>query len=396
MNYSDGERISSYLEGKGYLSSSQEEADLIVVSACSVRQSAIDRIFGLEKKFKEKRVKTILTGCVLKKDSEKLKRFFDYVLNIKDLPNWLEIINRKPIIDKEYLQITPLYSSLYTASVPIMTGCNNFCSYCAVPYVRGRETSRSVEDILKEIETLSKKGTKEIWLLGQNVNSYSPIPFSDLLRKIDKVEGDFWIRFTSSHPKDLSDALILAMKECNKITPYLHFPIQSGDDGVLKRMNRPYTVKKYLNILKKIKKTIPGIFISTDAIVGFPGETEKEFRNTIKVFKKAKYDMGYINQFSPRPQTVAFQMEDNVSNEDKHNRDKILTDILRKTSLKNNKKLLGKIKEVLIDKQDGDYLFGKTKDYRNVKIKSKDNLVGQIVKVKLIKAFPFKFEGELI
>lgn len=398
MNYSDSERISTYLESKGYIKSSLEEADLIVVVACSVRQSAIDRIFGLEKKFKKRNIKTILTGCVLENDRKKFKRFFDHILDIKDLSNWFNIINHKPFEKQEYFKIKPNYSSSYTASIPIMTGCNNFCSYCAVPYVRGPEISRPAEDILKEVEELVKKGIKEIWLLGQNVDSYQSIPFSSLLRKINDIPGDFWIRFTSPHPKDLSDDLILVMKECDKVTPYLNFPLQSGDNEVLRRMNRPYTIEKYLKTLKKIKKTIPGIFVSTDIIVGFPRETKKQFRNTVKVFRKAKYDMAYINQYSPRSQTASFKMKDDVSIQEKHRRDRILTNILRKTSLKNNKKQLNKIKEVLIEERKDNYLYGKTKDYRNIKIQYNEDkdLIGKIIKAKIIKAYPFKVEGKLI
>jgi len=346
MNKADSEKIAAFLENKGYKSASKiNEADLIVVNMCSVRQSAVDRVYGLLPKFQKlqttnHKLQTILTGCILKKDKRKFSEHFNYILNIKDLPKWPEILNTKPYTkpskthDREilrvdnYLKIQSKHSTNFSALVPIMTGCNNFCSYCVVPFTRGKEISRPSEEIISEVKNLVKKGYKEIWLLGQNVNSYK-YNFSKLLRKINKIPGKFWIRFTSSHPKDFSDDLIKAMAECEKVAKYLNLPVQSGDDKILKAMNRPYTVKQYKNLIKKIREKIPDINLSTDVIVGFPGETKKQFENTVKLFKQIKYNIAYISKYSPRAGTAAAKLKDNVSPQEKKRREKILEKILK-------------------------------------------------------------------
>jgi len=346
MNKADSEKIAAFLENKGYKSASKiNEADLIVVNMCSVRQSAVDRVYGLLPKFQKlqttnHKLQTILTGCILKKDKRKFSEHFNYILNIKDLPKWPEILNTKPYTkpskthDREilrvdnYLKIQSKHSTNFSALVPIMTGCNNFCSYCVVPFTRGKEISRPSEEIISEVKNLVKKGYKEIWLLGQNVNSYK-YNFSKLLRKINKIPGKFWIRFTSSHPKDFSDDLIKAMAECEKVAKYLNLPVQSGDDKILKKMNRPYTVKQYKNLIKKIREKIPDINLSTDVIVGFPGETKKQFENTVKLFKQIKYNIAYISKYSPRAGTAAAKLKDNVSPQEKKRREKILEKILK-------------------------------------------------------------------
>jgi len=346
MNKADSEKIAAFLENKGYKSASKiNEADLIVVNMCSVRQSAVDRVYGLLPKFQKlqttnHKLQTILTGCILKKDKRKFSEHFNYILNIKDLPKWPEILNTKPYTkpskthDREilrvdnYLKIQSKHSTNFSALVPIITGCNNFCSYCVVPFTRGKEISRPSEEIISEVKNLVKKGYKEIWLLGQNVNSYK-YNFSKLLRKINKIPGKFWIRFTSSHPKDFSDDLIKAMAECEKVAKYLNLPVQSGDDKILKAMNRPYTVKQYKNLIKKIREKIPDINLSTDVIVGFPGETKKQFENTVKLFKQIKYNIAYISKYSPRAGTAAAKLKDNVSPQEKKRREKILEKILK-------------------------------------------------------------------
>ena len=328
MNHSDSERIAAVLNNIGYRKAKcQKEADLILANACSVRQTAIDRIWGQAQNFaalkkKNKSLKTILTGCVLSKDKNKFRKIFDLILDIKDLPKLPNILNtkyKKQVSNDNYLKIKPSYQSSFIAYVPIMTGCNNFCSFCVVPYTRGREISRKTKEILSEAKALINNGCKEIWLLGQNVNSYKDgkINFPKLLKKINGLPGSFWIRFTSSHPKpstreklgaglvphrnDVSgagdfswDELIDTMAKSKKITPYLNLPVQSGDNKILKKMKRPYTVEKYKNIIKKIRKEIPNISLSTDIIVGFPNETKKQFQNTAKLLEEIKYDMAYI------------------------------------------------------------------------------------------------------
>lgn len=404
MNTSDAERISAVLEGLKYKNTSNiNEADLVVVTMCSVRQSAVDRVHGLIEKFKKlkkskPRLKTILTGCILKRDRKKFLKGFDYVVDIKDIKKLPEILGIKKIkAADDYLSIVPNYSSKFSAYVPIMTGCNNFCAYCVVPYARQREISRPAEDIIFEIKNLVKNGYKEIWLLGQNVNSYRDehTKFPKLLRMVNNISGNFWIRFTSSHPKDFNSNVIDAMAVGGKITPYLNLPVQSGDDKVLKSMNRHYTVKDYKNKIKELRKKIPSIALSTDIIVGFPGETKKQFENTEKLFRDVKYDMAYINKYSTRAGTAAAKLKDDVSWDEKKRREKVLTDILKQTALDRNKKSVGRETLVLFNENRGDNYFGKSEQYKTIKVKSEKNLLGKLIKVKITEVSPFILKGEL-
>jgi tRNA-2-methylthio-N6-dimethylallyladenosine synthase len=272
-----------------------------------------------------------------------------------------------------------------------------------VPYTRGPEISRPAPDIIKEIKQLVKNKYKEIWLIGENVNSYKyeQTNFPKLLKAIDEIPGDFWIRFTSSHPKDFSDELIDIIAKAKKITKYISLPVQSGDDKILKKMNRPYTIKQYKNIIKKIRKKIPDAMLSTDVIVGFPGETKKQFENTIKLFKEIKPDIAYVAQYSPRKGTKAFEMENDVTQKEKIRRDKKITETLKQTALFNNKKYIGKDVEMLVQYERKGYLIGKTKKYKTIKIKNPGKtlglkLIGKILKVKVISAIPWGLKGELI
>lgn len=428
MNKSDSERIATALESIRYQPASKiEQADLIVVNMCSVRQSAVDRVYGLDKKFIElkkqnPKLKTVLTGCVLLPDKNKLKKQFNLIFDIKNLTKLSKILCSPFIIPRsnalEYFSVPPASDSPVSAYVPIMTGCNNFCAYCVVPYVRGREISRPAQEIINEIKELIKKGYKEIILLGQNVNSYKDrnIDFPKLLKSINNLPGKFWIRFLTSHPKDLSDELIEIMTKGEKITEYLHLPVQAGNNQILKKMNRDYTVEYYKNLIRKIRKNISpapfsdnashfsknaslnrcGISISTDIIVGFPGETKKQFKQTVKLMKWAEFDMAYTAQYSPRPMTAASKLNDDVPKEEKKKREKILTKILKKTALKNNKRYVNKTIEVLIQEKTKDNSFlGKTRTFKNVKIKNpKGSLkIGQFVKVKITGATPWGLEG---
>lgn len=252
--------------------------------------------------------KIILAGCVLEADKKKLKNKVSEIWH-----------------PDEYFDFAPVYSSSFSALVPVMTGCNNFCTYCAVPYTRGQERSRPAEEIIKEIRNLIKKGYKEIWLLGQNVNSYKSqitkhktqtnhklqisnskqIDFSKLLKLLNNLPGDFKIRFLTSHPKDMSEELIETIANSEKVVKEIHLPVQSGDNKILKKMNRNYTVEQYKNLVKKIRKMIPGVKISTDAIVGFPTETKKQFQNTVKLFKEIGFNKAYVAKYSPRSATAA-------------------------------------------------------------------------------------------
>ncbi len=410
VNKSDSEKITAVLENIGCQPAKNEErANLIIVNMCSIRQSAVDRIFGLAPKFKKLKsknikLKTVLTGCVLKKDKEKFKKQFDLIFNIKELTNLSQKLNihkqnhHSVCKDKKnYLTIQPKHQTSFRAYVPIIVGCNNFCSYCVVPYTRGQEISRPSKEILAEIKNLVKQGYKEIWLLGENVNSYveQKINFPKLLKMINKIPGNFWIRFTSPHPKDFSDELIDVISVCKKVTEYINLPVQSGDDNILKKMNRPYTVKQYKNLVKKIRKKIPNVCLTTDIIVGFPGETKKQFQNTVKLFKEIKFNMAYIAQYSKREETIAAKMKDNISHQEKERRDKLLTKVLKQTALENNKKNIGKIMEALPEKTKGKFLIGKTKTYQTIKFEGPKNLIGKFIKVEILDAIPLGLKGKI-
>ncbi len=394
MNKSDSERISAAFKGSGHkMVSSIREADLIIVNMCSVRQRAVDRVYGLAPKLKDK--KTILTGCILNKDKRKLAEIFDHVLDITELPNWPDFLAENSC--GNYLEIRPNYSNNFSALVPIMTGCNNFCAYCVVPYTRGREISRSAKDIIKEIKSLVQKNYKEIWLLGQNVNAYKDkeTTFPDLLRMVNDIKGNFWIRFTSPHPKDFSKELIEIMADSEKVTEYLNLPAQSGDNSILKKMRRPYTEKQYKDLVKKIRKQIPNIALSTDIIVGFPGETEEQFSNTAKLFKEIEYDMAYVAKYSARYGTVASKLKDSVSPEEKDRREKMLTEILKSCALKKNKKQIGQTEKVLVSDCQQGFCIGKNRTHKTVKFLSEKDYTGQFVKVEITKALSWGLAGKL-
>lgn len=412
MNISDSERIASVLESAGYARALEiERADLIVINMCSVRQSAVDRVYGLANKIEKESLrkngaKAVLAGCILKKDKKKLAQKFDFILDIKYLKKWPKIVDStspalfsgKELLKENYLAIKPKPLNLFSAYIPITTGCDNFCSFCVVPFARGKEVPRPVREIICETKHFIKKGFKEIWLLGQNVNSYkgeNNTTFPELLRAINNIPGDFWIRFTSSHPKDFSEELIKIMKKCQKVTKYLNLPLQSGDDNILKKMNRPYTISKYKSIVEKTRKAMPNLTLSTDVIVGFPGETKKQFENTARAFRKIKFDMAYISEYSPRPQTAAAKMDDDVPKKEKARRKEVINEILKKTALEKNKKYVGKEVEALIDrKKSADEWVGKTKEYKTIFIKSKKNLLGQFIKAKVISATPWGLKGK--
>ncbi len=438
MNKSDSERITGYMELYGFKETSREKASIVFIATCGVRQTPEDKIYGLipEIKKQNKDVIIIITGCLSeRKDVQRrLKERVDIWLPIIELPNLInklskkfKINNLKHEITNDYLNIKPKYSSKFSAFVPIGNGCNNFCTYCVVPYARGKEIYRNANEILDEIKNLIKLNYKEIILIAQNVNSYESesksnkmINFAQLLKMVNDIPGNFWIRFSTSHPKDMSDELINTVVECKKVCKHIHLPVQAGDDEILKSMNRGYTVNHYLNLIKKIKNQesrieklnykknvfqIP-ISITTDTIVGFPNETEKQFKNTVKLYKKVGYDMSYISQFSPRFGTLAIKMDDNVSRDEKKRREEVLMDIVRKSSFKNNKEYLNKIVKVLIEgvNKKGK-LFGKTESFKSIKINKKnyelrimnyEKIIGRFVDVKIIKIEDLKLYGEII
>lgn len=327
MNKSNSERIATVLESQGYKWASKiNEADLIVVNMCSVRQSAVDRVYGLIPNFrklreKKPKLRTVLTGCLLKKDRPKFAQGFNQIINFENL-----------------LKYQPKHRYMPLVYIPISKGCNNFCTYCVVPYTCGPLVCRDHKEILDEAKNAVQKGSKEIWLLGQNVNDYNSkqetenreqvINFAKLLEMVNTIPGNFQIRFISPHPKNFSDELIDVMAKSEKVAKYINLPVQSGDNEILNKMNRPYTIEQYKNLVKKIRKKIPDINLSTDVIVGFPGETKSQFENTVKLFKEIKFNIAYIAKYSPRPGTAAFKLKDNVPRREKERRWKILNDII--------------------------------------------------------------------
>jgi len=414
------------------------QADLVIFNTCGVRQSAEDRVYGqihnLRKSYPK--IKIILTGCLANRKDVllRLKNKVDLFLPIKDilkLKNWKLFKNSKLKIQNynksscNYLKIHPKYSSKSSAYIPIMTGCNNFCSYCVVPYARGPEISRPAEDIIKEVRKLVKNGCSEIILLGQNVNSYNyklkkwkfdnlkliencklkienykTINFSNLLKILNAIPGKFWISFISNHPKDFSDELIEAATKLKKVCELVHLPIQAGDDRILEKMNRKYTAKQYLDLVDKIKQAFekhkPGKLyaITSDIIVGFPGETRKQFLESAKIMEQVSYDMVYFGQFSLRPETAAYKMKNNVSKKEKERREYYLNEILKKTAYENNKKYIGKELEVLVTQKKNGHYFGRARTMKNVKIISARNtLIGEIIKVKISKANIWNLEA---
>lgn len=424
MNKSDAERLGQILKNIGYQETSDEnQADLIGVVACAVRQKAVDRIHGQVRNWqliKEKRpLITMLSGCVLERDRKMLRDKFDLFIDIKKLDALAEQIQALAPEEKlalpDFFDITPSYHSTYRAYVPIMTGCNKFCTYCAVPYTRGKEVSRPAESILEEIKHLLEHGYKEIVLLGQNVNSYgldnveisakggqtSGLKFPELLKKVDALGDNFWLKFLTSHPYDMSDELMAVMAEGKNINDYLHLPVQSGSDNMLKRMNRHYSIASYKELITKVRQVLPQTAVSTDIIVGFCGETEAEFQATKKLLQDLKYNMSYLSQYSQRSGTAAAKLyKDDVPKEVKKQRWQELNKILTKNSLAFNKTLLGQKRLALIDKVDkieGGYKnIGKLSNYVAVHVFSDKPLpVGEFINVKISKAQAWGVKAEV-
>lgn len=333
QNEHDGARVNYLLEKLGLIPTPIENADLVVVVACSVRQTAVDRVFGLVKNNPDKKI--IITGCVLDHDKKKFQlKNVDFwgIEKPEDLAKILEIKNDKKIADllSEGRKIS--------SSVPIMFGCNNFCTYCATVFTRGRERSRKMSDVISDVKTLIKNGQKDILLLGQTIDSYKDpetgARLDILFKKLNDLEGDFIISFTSNHPKDMTDEIIEAVARLPKIKKEIHLPVQSGSDKILRAMNRPYTKAQYLAIVDKIRKTAKKfktqIDITTDIIVGFPNETEEDFAQTVDLFKQVGYSTAYINKYSPRPQTAAFKLGDLIPWREKQRRWRVLNDLVNR------------------------------------------------------------------
>jgi tRNA-2-methylthio-N6-dimethylallyladenosine synthase len=442
MNYSDTERMQTYLEALGFKQAKAEkDADMIIFNTCSIRQKGEQRVIGkmidmIKLRKKNKNLIVVITGCMVRKSSSRYSetrdklfnrtKEIDIALRIEELPKLADLIKelnpkiKLPKIEEEtledYFNITPNYTSKSQAFIPISTGCDKFCTYCIVPFSRGREKSRPMADILEECEEFVKQGGLEITLLGQTVDSYGlstfdkqegtfkhlpkgKTPFVSLLEQIDKLysKGLRRLRFTSSHPKDISDDLIKAIGKLKTLMPYIHLPVQAGHNDTLKRMNRPYTCEKFLTIIKKLRKTVPGIAISTDFIVGFSGETEEEFQATYDLFKKEEFDFAYFAQYSERKGTFASKnLKDDVPKKVKRERWHLINELLKTIVAKKLEKFVGKTLDVLVEFEEKGLLHGHSEHSKEVQFKGKKSLIGQIVTVKILKADKWVLEGEKI
>lgn len=429
MNLSDSERVISVLDKAGYTwTDNEEEAGLIGILACSVRQKAIDKVYSRIHKWNKwknhKNLITFISGCILPNDHEKFLKLFDITFQMKDLPQLPEMISRYGVTTSTHLKtgidphnenieqfwdVKPSYQSGFEAFIPIQNGCDKFCTFCAVPYTRGREISRPSKDILAELALLISQGYKSITLLGQNVNSYGldkkgeEITFPELLRQVGelgtRMKKEFWVYFTSPHPRDMTDEVIEVIAGNPVLAKQIHLPMQSGDDKVLIKMNRKHNMKKYREIVHSIRRLIPEATLFTDIIVGFTGETEEQFENTRLAMEEFKFNMSYTAIYSPRPGATSHRWDDDVPLEEKKRRLHILTEELRKHNRVYNRQLEGKTLRVLVrgaDRKKG-YLTSLTEGKLIVRFPSDDkSLTGQFADVKITGSSDFSMEGELV
>ena len=453
LNENDSEKICGMVNKMGYTETDDiMNADLVIYNTCCVRENAEEKLFGKlgeVKKLKEARGTIIaIGGCMMQEKHivDKIKKSYKYDVifgthTLHQFPKDLyeAIIENKKItdimdIDGEIIEGLPIQrSDNIRASVTIMNGCNNFCTYCIVPYVRGRERSRKPEDIIAEITELAKQGYKEITLLGQNVNSYMRVErekakqqekndidnrddlatnqeiiskeedkidsFAKLLRAVNKIDGIEKIRFISPHPKDFTDDVIEAIRDSEKVSKFIHLPLQSGSTNVLKEMNRVYTKEQYLELVNKMQKAIPNVKFSTDIIVGFPGETEEDFEDTLDVVRKVKFEQIFMFIYSRRVGTPADKMENQIPENIKHRRfdrlKKLYEDILEE----NNQKYIGTVQEILVEgfsKTNEQYLTGRTDSNKVVIFEGNSNLIGKMVKIKIVSEHMWYLKGEII
>lgn len=428
MNIADSERIHSVIKNMGYIpTENEEEADLLGILACSVRQNAIDKVYSRVYKWNQwknnKNLMSFITGCVLPADKEKFLELFDMVFPTSEVERFPEMVKNyginTPISLRNEIGIPsndtifslwnlqPVYRSDFEAFVPIQNGCDKFCTFCAVPYTRGREVSRPSIDIISEVQKLVRTGYKSITLLGQNVNSYGndkedEINFAELLKRIgefgEKSGKEFWVYFTSPHPRDMTPEVIDTIASYRCLAKQIHLPLQSGDNKILIKMNRKHSMQRYREVVSYIRKKLPQATLFTDIIVGFTGETKTQFLNTAKAMEEFKFNMAYIAQYSPRPGAASYRWEDNVSKVEKKYRLHYLTEILSKHSGEYNQKLVGKKLRVLVTGKDrkAGYLSGLTEGKINVRFASShERLVGRFVDLKINSATSFSLEGRL-
>ena len=425
MNEHDSENIAGLLEAMGYEHCDDPyKADVTVINTCSVRENADKRFFGTLGQFKKIRKNDpdfvlAVCGCMPQQPrvvAEINKRFswVDIVFgtqNIAEFPKLLEerlktgrrmrsIIDNNPYISEDDMK--PVRMHRHKALVNITYGCNNFCTYCIVPYTRGREKSRSITDICNEIRGLVADGVIEVMLLGQNVDSYKDLAgnsFADLIKAVNDIDGIERIRFMTSHPKDISDEMIDCFRTCPKLCHNIHLPVQSGSNRILKRMNRHYDRAQYLTIVDKLRSVCPDITISTDIIVGFPGETEEDFEETLDIAKKVRYDSAFTFIYSPREGTPAAKFEDQIPDEICHKRFDRLVDVMNTISYEKNQEYKGKVYEVIpegISEKDERTISGRTDGFKLVNFtseKSPEKLMGRKVKVKITESKTFSLEG---
>lgn len=423
LNENDSEKLIGIMEEMGYTKSDDiKNADLYVINTCCVRENAEEKLFGklgeLKKIKENKNIVIAIGGCMMQEEhiTEKIKKsypFVDVVFGTHTLHKFPEdlytaITKNKKVkdvidIDGEIYEGLPVKrSSNRQASVIIMYGCNNFCSYCIVPYVRGRERSRKPEDILNEIKELAKEGYREITLLGQNVNSYKGgenYNFANLLEDVDKIEGIEVIRFVSPHPKDFTDDVIDVISKSKKISRLIHVPLQSGSTKVLKEMNRKYTKEQYLDLIKRIRNKIPDVVFSTDIIVGFPGETEEDFEDTIDVVKQVNFEQIFMFIYSRRVGTRADKMENQIPEEIKHKRFDRLKQVFEESVEENNKKYVGTTQRILVEgysKNNQDMLTGRTDTNKVVIFEGPEKLIGKIINIKIISEHKWYLKGEVL
>lgn len=424
MNSRDSEKLQGILEAIGFVETDTEEADFVLYNTCTVRENANQRVYGRlgylnSLKKKNPNMMIALCGCMMQEEEvvakiKKSYRFVDIIFGTHNIFKLAELMyerlmEKKMIVDvwqgtDRIVEDLPTERKFaFKSGVNIMFGCDNFCSYCIVPYVRGRERSRSPKDILDEVKKLAEDGVVEIMLLGQNVNSYGktleePVSFAQLLTEADKVDGIERIRFMTSHPKDLSDELIEAMKNSSKVCRHLHLPLQSGSSRVLKAMNRRYTKEQYLELVEKIRKAMPDISLTTDIIVGFPGETEEDFKETLDVVEKVRFDSAFTFIYSKRTGTPAAKMEDQISEEEVKNRfDRLLSRVQQISA-----EVCGRdehtVQRVLVEEADSQsegFLTGRMGNNTIVHFKGDLSLVGKIVDVHLDESRGFYYMGTL-
>lgn len=431
MNERDSETLCGMLAELGYTrTENRQDSDVAIINTCSVRDNADKRFFGTLgqlKKIKEQRPDFIVCvcGCMMQQQYiiDTIKQKYPWVdiifgtHNIHEFPKLLKSVvsEREKIVDVwkdagEIVEGMPskrLYK--FKAFVNIMYGCNNFCTYCIVPYTRGRERSRCPEEILKEVRALAADGVKEITLLGQNVNSYSGSPendpdgkktdFADLIYMLQEVEGIERIRFMTSHPKDLSDKLIQAYIDCGKLCANIHLPVQSGSDAVLKRMNRHYNREQYLALVNKLRDAVPGITMSTDIIVGFPGETEQDFEDTLSLVEEVGYDSAFTFLYSIRRGTPAAGYDDQIPEEVKHERFDRLVEAVNRHSAEKNAAMNGRVERILVEgpsRHDKTTLTGRTEGFKVVDFEGDESMIGTFRDVLITEGKTFSLRGKLV